>query len=111
MTKVTKIIILLIVTISLLCSVEALQCVVCTKHSSAKSCESSKETCEAKIDQECFLVTVSTGKHHLKIRKCSSNCTNAIPNQSQHACCDSHSLCKKLQGIVLSWPVLLRAVH
>ncbi|XP_076432117.1 prostate and testis expressed protein 4-like [Peromyscus maniculatus bairdii] len=98
MTKVTKIIILLIVTISLLCSVEALKCVDCLEIPFIKSCPSQKETCEAKLGQKCLLTTLFVGKLKISIQKCVDHCVNATLNSSitQYACCNSHSLCNRL---------------
>ncbi|XP_041512817.1 prostate and testis expressed protein 14-like [Microtus oregoni] len=116
MNSATIISTLLIVTISLLCSVEALRCIKCEHYLSSKICKTSEHYCETKDKEKCLLTILSIGKKRLVgIQTCASSCINTTMSMKsflfQNICCDSHSFCNKPRDLVLSWPALLRAGH
>ncbi|KAM7337818.1 hypothetical protein ACRRTK_003937 [Alexandromys fortis] len=115
MNSATIISTLLIVTISLLCSVKALRCIKCEHYLSSKICKTSEHYCETKDKEKCLLTTLSRGqKRFVGIQTCASSCTNTTVSIGtflfQILCCDSHSFCNKPRDLDLSRPALLSAL-
>ncbi|XP_052045343.1 prostate and testis expressed protein 14-like [Apodemus sylvaticus] len=91
---------LLIVTFSLLCSVEALLCVMCSHFNSTKHCVTHSGYCLTKRDQKCLLLTVSSGESLIYgAQTCWTHCVNKYllrgNVKEEHKCCDSQRLCNQ----------------
>ncbi|XP_051052861.1 prostate and testis expressed protein 14 [Phodopus roborovskii] len=92
---------LLIVTLSLLISVEAVLCVKCEFVNSSKICETQSRYCATKKGQKCLLWVATSGESlSYGAQACWEHCSNVTTMKGslkmQLTCCDSHSLCNKL---------------
>ncbi|XP_051011822.1 prostate and testis expressed protein 4 [Acomys russatus] len=74
MNPVTKIGTLLILTLSILCSVEGLICNICERSVNSR-CKLSRSTCLAKLGQRCSTISYFYGPKHVYSRQlCMSGC-------------------------------------